>query len=155
MNETFVSNLTARLIELTQHLRFYNKPTGTEIAPQIIGTMLEKKTESCQEAQEYPLVRWVIHQGEFARMSPTPFSVMLDAGIYTDGIIKDGCTDINILVMALGKIVEKPWFKPYKLRNRVSFVLGSPDENSLGIQPHPYYFGRLYLQFVVASGHGG
>lgn len=155
MNEAFFTTLTARLTELTADLRFLHKPSGELKAPQIIDTMLQRARGVTEEAQEFPFVRWVVYAGEYARMSPAPFSVMLDGGIYTDGSISDGIIDISTLSMALGKIVEKPWYKPYKLRNRVRFTMGSPDENSLGIQPHPYYFTRLYLDFVVASGHGG
>lgn len=157
MNQQFFAALEARLTELTADLRYLHKPTGQQRAPQIIGTMLERPTGEVQEAQDYPFVRWIIYDGEFSRMSPAPFSIMLDGGIYTDGTVDDGNTAICSLCMALGKIVEKPWFTPYKLRNRVRFVMGSPeaDNSNHGLQPHPYYYCRLYLEFVVALGHGG
>lgn len=155
MNRAFTTLLTARLVELTEGLVFYHKPTEELKAPKIIGTMLAEKQADYKEAEEFPFVRWVVSGGEFARMSTAPFSVMLDAGIYTNGTVTEGCEAITELVMALGKVVEKPWFSPYKLRSRVRFVLGDPDNNHLGMQPHPYYYGRLYLEFVVARGHGG
>ncbi len=157
MNEQFYTTLKERLVELTQDLRYLHKPSDTLIAPQIIDIMLERPKVAVPEADEYPFVRWVAYEGEFAYRSPAPFSVMLDGGLYTDGSIAEGNLAISQLCMALGRIVEKPWFSPYKLRNRVRFVLGNPevDNNNYGLQPHPYYHCRLYLEFVVAKGHGG
>lgn len=151
MNAAFAALLTTRLTELTKDLRFTYQPTGDLVAPQIIDTMLPRPTGVVEEGQEYPLVRWVICNGEFSRLAPAPFTVMLDGGIYTADSIIDGSRDIAALTIALGRIVRKPWYSPYKLRDRIRFVLGSPEENSLGIQPHPYYFTRLYLEFTVAG----
>ena len=155
MNDQFVALLTARLEDLVKELRYTYKPDGSEKAPQIVDPMLPGKDRSHQEGEEFPLVRWAIFNGEFARMSPAPFSVRVDAGIYTGGSIIDGDRDIRELLMALGKIVETPWYKPYKLRDPVKFDLGSPDLHAQGIQPHPYYWATLYLSFIVATGHGG
>ncbi len=155
MNKAFADLLTARLIEITQDLRFFHKPSGILKAPQVVGTMLSEKDRSYQEGDEFPLVRWAAHQGVFTFKASASFAVILDGGIYTDGDIAAGTADIAALTMALGKITDKPWFQPYKLSNRVPFQLGSPEKNSLGIQPHPYYFTRLNLEFVVARGHGG
>lgn len=155
MNEAFFTTLTTRLTELTADLRYLHKPTGEQRAPQVIGTMLPRPSGQVEEGDEYPLIRWVLYEGEFARMSPAPFSLLIDGVIYNDGSISDGTADITELCRALGRIVEKPWYRPYKLRNRVRFTIGDPDENNPGIQPHPYYYLRMYLEFVVASGHGG
>ena len=157
MNQQFFTALEARLTELTEDLRYLHRPSGELKAPQIIGVMLDRPTGEVEEAQEYPFVRWVLSDGEFTRLSPAPFSIMLDGGIYTDGTVDDGNAAACGLCMALGKIVEKPWFRPYKLRNRVRFVMGDPgtESNNHGLQPHPYYYCRLYLEFLVAQGHGG
>lgn len=158
MTEQFFAALKARLVELTQDLRYLHKPTGGMIAPQIIDIMLDRPTSQTEEGEDYPYVRWLVYDGEFAHRTPAPFSVMLDGAIYTDGSIAAGNLAVSELCRALGRIVERPWFAPYKLRNRVRFVLGNPETNTNnhGLQPHPYYFCRLYLEFVVANnGHKG
>lgn len=159
MTPAFFTTLTARLTELTQDLRFDHLPTGVQRAPQVIATMLERPTGGEPESEELPFVRWIVHEGEFARLSPAPFTVYVDGGIFTEGTISDGTIAISALCVALGKIVEKPWFKPYKLRNRVHFEMGDQgnmvDSYTRGLQPHPFYYCRLTLEFVVAHGHGG
>ncbi len=155
MNAAFSNLLTSRLQALTADLRYLHKPSGDLIAPVIVETMLPPKESGYEEGQDIPLVRWLITGGEFAGLSPAPFAVRIDAGIYTAGSITDGTRDITELTMALGKIVRKPWYKPFKLTDRISFLLGDQDREAPGIQPHPYYWVSLYLQFVVATGHGG
>lgn len=146
MNEQFFTTLEGRLAELTKDLRFQHKPTGAMIAPQIIGVMLERPTVAVQEAEEYPYVRWLIVDGSFTNRSPARFTVLLDGGIYTGGSVADGNADINRLCLALGKIVESPWFDQFKMKDQVRFSLGIPgDDKNPGIQPHPYHHCRLFL----------
>lgn len=155
MDSSFSALLTSRITECVADLRYTHKPTGTQKAPQVIELMLPKKERSQKEAEDFPLVRWAFTRGEFARMRPAPFGVKIDAGIYTNGSITDGNRDITELIIALGKLVEKPWYKPYKLLNPVTFTVGSTDKHTEGIQPHPYYWAALHLEFSVATGHGG
>jgi len=155
MTELFFATLKACLGDLTKDLRFLHKPSGTLIAPQIIDVMMDRPTAPVEEGDEYPLVRWMIYEGEFRRMSAAPFKVLVDAGIYTDGSVVEGNAEISRLCSALGGIVENPRFAPYKLGPVVRFTLGapeSPDKNP-GVQPHPYYHCRLFLEFLVAGGH--
>lgn len=155
MNQQFFDKLTARLTELTADLRFYHKPTRTTRAPQIIGVQLEEPVGEVKEADEYPFVRWVVYQGSFAWRSRAPFSVRIDAGIYTNGAIADGNNDIMTLTMALGRLVETPWFAPYKLTREIPYTVGVPDDPNKGAQAHPYYHSQLYPEFIAATGHGG
>lgn len=157
MTDEFYALLESRLTELVADLRYTHKPSGGLIAPQIISVCLPRPTAQVTEADEVPFVRWLVYEGEFAHRSPAPFTVLIDCCIYTDGSVADGNADISQLCMALGKIVLKPWFSPYKLRNRVRFILGDPETSTVfhGVQSHPYYACRLYLEFVVAKGHGG
>jgi len=152
MTEAFFTAFKARLAELVADLRYLHKPSGTEIAPQIIDLMLPRPTEVVAEADEYPFVRWLVYEGEFHRLKPAPFKLMLDAGIYTSGDINDGNAAICELCTALGRITENPRFAPYKLGASIRFIIGIPDADSKdpGLQPHPYYHCRLFLEFIVA-----
>jgi len=156
MTEAFYALLRSRLTSLVADLRYLHKPSDTLIAPQVIDLSLPRPTEAVVEGDEYPFVRWLVYEGEFAHRTPAPFTVLIDGGIYTDGSVSEGNAAISELCMALGKVVQTPWYSPYKLRNRVRFSLGNPENTvNQGIQPHPYYFCRLYLEFTVAKGHGG
>lgn len=160
MNQLFITNMHTRLTELVAGLALYHKPTGVRQPPQVIGTQKDRPTTDEVDGAEYPFVRWILHEGEFVRASSGGVVVMVDGGIYTPGDIDSGLADINALCMALGGIVDRPWFnRPYKLRNRVPFWLGDHrsivDSFEKGTQPHPYYYCRLRLEFVVANGHGG
>lgn len=149
MTAQFFAALRGRLAELVQDLRYLHKPSGEQVAPQIIDIMLPRLTVPAPEADEYPFVRWLIVKGEFARLKPGPFLVLLDAGIYTAGSVMDGVADITELCLALGRIVEKSNFAPYRLVSRVRFTIGSPgpDDADPGLQAHPYYHCRLFLDF--------
>lgn len=152
MTDAFFAQLKAKLAELVADLRYLHKPSGTMIAPQIIDLMLPRPTEQVDEGEEYPFVRWLIYDGEFRRSGPAPFKLMIDAGIYTDGGVDDGNAAICELCTALGRITINPRFAPYKLGEIVRFAVGSPDSESKnpGLQPHPYYHCRLFLEFIVA-----
>ncbi len=149
MNEAFAVKFSSVLAALTSDLRFYYKPDDTLIPPQIVETMLPSKDRTYQEGQDIPLVRWAIYEGAFEARRPAPFSVMLTGGIYTPGTIIDGTRDITALAMALGKIVDNRSFPPYRLNTPVGFTIGSPEPGSEGLQPHPYYWLTMQLQFLV------
>lgn len=156
MTPEFAAALTMRLTELTENLRYTDKPTGEEVAPTIIETQPEAKTREYREGELFPLVRWSVYGGAFVHLAPAPLNVRIDAGIYTAGNEVAGTRDITELVLTLGGIVKEPWrFKPYQLSNRVPYTIGSPKDEELGMQPHPYYWGSLFLEFQVAGGYGG
>jgi len=152
MTDAFFTAFKARLEELVAELRYLHKPTGTTIAPQIIDLMLPRPTEVVAEGDEYPFVRWLVYEGEYHRLKPAPFKLMLDAGIYTSGSVVDGNSSICELCQALGKITDNPRFAPYRLSGTVRFFIGTPDSElrDPGLQPHPYYHCRLFLEFIVA-----
>jgi hypothetical protein len=155
VNEAFSTLLTANIEALVADLSFTYKPDGSMKAPQVVETCLPAKEQGYQEGQEVPLVRWIIYKGAFSWRTPSPFNVRIDAGIYTPGSIVEGTRDIQSLCLALGRLVEKPWYSPYKLANRIPFNIGDPQTHSEGSQAHPYYWASLYLEFKVANGHGG
>ena len=152
MTDQFFAALKARLTELVQDLRYLHKPTGLLVAPQIIDIMLPRPTEAVAEADEYPFVRWLVYEGAFHRRPPSPFKLLLDAGLYTSGTIAEGHADICQFCAALGRIVEQPRFAPYRLGDTIRFTLGTPEseDRNPGMQPHPYYHCRLFLAFTVA-----
>lgn len=152
MNQAFADTLTARLTELTGGLTYYHKPSDVMIAPKIISLGLLPEAGMVDEAEDFPRVRWLIMEGVFARLGNAPFSVRLDCGVY-GRTIEEGNAAIWELTKACGGIVKKPWFSPYKLRNEVRFAMGEPghDDNFRGVQPHPYYVSRLFLDFTVAK----
>lgn len=149
MTDQFYTALKARLTELVADLRYLHKPTAAMIAPQIIDLMLPRPTEQVEEAEEYPFVRWMVTSGEFKRQSPMQFSVVIDAGIYTDGTVTEGNGEISQLCSALGRIVDFPSFPPFKLNDNTRFILGTPADEGTnpGLHPHPYYHCRLFLEF--------
>lgn len=155
MNQQFKDLLASRLEELVADLRYTHKPSGQLKPPHVVRLQLPGKERSQGEAEDFPLVRWKITGGQFTRMGPALFSVEINAGIYTPGTITDGDGEISELALALGQIVNKPWYKPYKLLNSAPFAFGSTEPQSKGMQPHPYYWVSLYLEFSVAIGHGG
>jgi hypothetical protein len=155
MNEAFATLLTGRFTELTKDLRFDYKPTGIKRAPQIIQTFLPPKGHDHEEGMEFPLVRWAVYRGSFSKFHPSTISIIVNAGIWTSGSIIDGDIDIQALVLALGRIVKNRSFPPYRLEEDTTFHIGSQESGSEGIQPHPYYWGTMKLQFTVPSGHGG
>ncbi|MDR2550018.1 MAG: hypothetical protein LBD10_07475 [Desulfobulbus sp.] len=150
MTDRFFQLLGDRLADLTKDLLFLHPPTGALVSPQVIGVMLDRPKTSTEGGAEYPYVRWLPYVGEFHCKAPTQFEVILDGGIYTSGNVADGNMDIHRLCMALGKIAENPGFAPYKLKDGVRFSIGIPDPEyrNPGIQPHPYYHCRLFLQFA-------
>jgi hypothetical protein len=153
MTDQFFAALKARLTELVQDLRYLHKPTGLLVAPQIIDIMLPRPTEAVAEADEYPFVRWLVYKGTFMRQGLLPFSVVLDAGIYTDGDSFDGNAAIMQLCVALGKIIEVPSLAMYRIDEPIRFAIGSPgpEDGNPGVQAHPYYHGRLFLDFLIST----
>lgn len=151
MTEAFYAALRTRLGELTQDLRFFHKPTNSQVAPEIIDVMAERPTAAVDESEAYPFVRWIVYQGEFSRLEAAPFALMIDGGVYTEGDIYDGNADISRLCTALGRIVERPAIGPCKVHGKVRFTLGTPDgpDNNPGAQPHPYYHCRLFVNFLA------
>ncbi len=149
MNEAFDNLLTSRLTDLTKDLLFDYKPDKSQVAPQIVQTMFLKKDRDHIEGQEFPFVRCAIFEGAFDARRPAPFSVIITGGIYTAGTVVDGTRDITSLAVALGKIVDKRAFPPYKLLTPVPFSIGSTEKGSEGIQSHPYYWLTMQLQFLV------
>ena len=157
MNEAFFTALKARLTELTASLRYLHKPSGTAMRPQIIDLMMDRPTAAVDEAEEYPFVRWMLLDGEFHRGGrPSPFRVAVDCGIYTDGSIVDGNADICELCRTLGEgLMEWQRYAGCRLSGPIRYTMGTPQANAQnpdnpGLQPHPYYHARLFLDFLAS-----
>lgn len=150
MTDQFYATLKARLVELTSDLRYLHQPTGSLIAPQIIDLMLPRPTGQVDEGDEYPFVRWLVHRGRTVRQGLVSFSVVIDAGIYAEDIAS-GNAGISELCMRLGKIVHAPAFSSYLIDGPVNFSIGIPDadDRNPGMQAHPYYHCRLFIDFSI------
>jgi hypothetical protein len=150
MTEQFFTALKERLAELVGGLRYLHKPTGAMVAPQIIDLMLPRSTEPLDEGEEYPFVRWIVYRGTFIRQGLVAFSVAVDAGIYAEDIA-EGNAGISELCLHLGRIVQVPAFSSYLIDGPVTFVVGSPDpeERNPGMQGHPYYHCRMFINFSI------
>ncbi|WP_028579434.1 hypothetical protein [Desulfogranum japonicum] len=149
MTPEFTALFTAKVQELTGALRYYHKPTGTTIAPQVIHTMLPARSQTWKEGEECPFVRFAIYKMEVDFRRRGNFKVAISAGIYTGGTIQDGTNDIMELVGALSGLADHRGFAPYKLQTPFSFEIGEPNPRpgSEGLQPHPYYYACGTLQF--------
>lgn len=156
MTDAFFAALKARLQELTAPLRYLNGPSGALMRPQIIDLMMERPTAAVEEAEEYPFVRWMLLDGEFHRNRPSPFRVAVDCGIYTDGSIVGGNAAICELCRTLGHgLMEWQRYEGCRLSGPIRYTMGTPQANAQnpdnpGLQPHPYYHARLFLDFLAA-----
>lgn len=155
MTPEFYTSLKARLAELVGALRFLHPVSGTAAAPQVIDVMLPRATSATETGDEYPFVRWMVTRGAFDVPGRVRFTLVLDAGICTDDTVGAGNEDITALALALGRIVERPVFTPYRIDGEVDFTIGDPgggvDQASPGLQPHPYYHCRLHIPFVMMA----
>ena len=129
MDATFSAAFTGQLEALLDGLRFVRRSTGVASPIDIYESMVPRMTPDQVEGDDPPFVRWCIYAGEFSDRGLSSFELVVDFGIYTPGSIVDG-------------------FAPYKLQKPLSFRLGHPDADYEGIQPHPYHYGRLKLEFV-------
>lgn len=156
MNQAFITAFSATLTAAVADLRYCSKPTVTSVnptgdlvVPQVITPMLPAKAAGYQEGGELPLCRWLITSGHFSMRQYQPFKVQLDLGLYTPGTIEDGNAAILEFAMAVGgHLVKYPWYKPYKMIDDIEFHIGSREAESLGSQPHPYYWATMLLDFV-------
>ena len=140
--------LITRVTDLTSGLLFDHKPTGGEIAPQVVNTCLPRKDMNWQEGLDWPFVSVAIYGGGFDIMAPQPHQVVIGCGIWTPGNTAEGTADIMELTAAVGRIVENRTFKPFKLRSPIRYSVGSEQRGFEGSQPHPYYVSAIYLEFV-------
>lgn len=140
--------LMARVEELVADLRYFHKPTGERIAPQVIASCLPKKDRTWQEGQDFPHVLIAITEGGFDKLNPQPVKVTIGCDILTDGDTATGTDEIMEFTEAVGKIVGNRSFPPYKLRTPIRFTVGSDQPGFEGIQPHPVYFSNIYLEFI-------
>ncbi|MBU1567437.1 MAG: hypothetical protein KJ630_17660 [Proteobacteria bacterium] len=140
--------LLGRLTALTAELRYLHKPTGEMAAPMVINTCLPDKQMDWQESSDFPHVRAAIYQGAFDGVTPQPHKVVIVCGIYTPGSVLDGTADITELTTAIGGIVTNRSFPPFVLRTPVEYTIGLTEAGAEGLQPHPYHFSKLYLEFL-------
>lgn len=149
MTPEFTALLQTRLETLVAGLQYDYKPTGGQKAVQVINPMLER-VKGHQEGDEHPYVRWAVFSGSFEPRRPQPFRVTVSLGLYTAGAIDDGNADIQALAMAVGRIVEDRAFPPSRLVTPVPYTIGDPREGYEGLQPHPYYYASMMLDFTTA-----
>lgn len=150
MTPEFSALLQARFESLVASLQFDHKPTGVKRAVQVINPMLER-IRGHEEGEEHPYLRWAICEGSFEPRKPQPFKVVVSLGLYTAGSIDDGNADIQSFTTAVGKIVLDRAFPPSRLVTPVPFTIGDPRDGFEGLQPHPYYYAGMILQFTTAG----
>ena len=148
MDATFSAAFTGQLEALLDGLRFVRRSTGVASPIDIYESMVPRMTPDQVEGDDPPFVRWCIYAGEFSDRGLSSFELVVDFGIYTPGSIVDGSRELLTLTRRLSGLAGMSGFAPYKLQKPLSFRLGHPDADYEGVQPHPYHYGRLKLEFV-------
>ncbi len=155
MDENFATAFSARLQELTAELRFYHKPTGESMAPQIFQTMLPVKTRDHLDGEHFPLICWTFYGGTITHLEPSTFKVCVDCAIRVDEgsgssleQIVSGSQGINSLLQVLRGLAGRRRFGCYKLQLPFRYIIGSDEKGHEGRQPHPFYYLRLDLSFT-------
>lgn len=146
MND-LVTQIIAKIAELTTGLTYDHKPTGEKRAVQIVDTFLPDRTEVWQEGQDYPLVRVAHFKGAYLSHNQN-FEVVVLAGIYTAGDIAAGTAAIKELAAAIGKLAQSRLIGNYRLDTPINYQFGDNSRGAEGIQPHPYHYVTFYLQLT-------
>ena len=155
MNEIFNATLQERLKSLCENELFVYQPTGSMVKANVVRTQLSCKPGGYQEGSEYPLVRWAIFSGKQAKQGISQMAVVVEAAIWTPGREQDGSSDIERLISALLGIVRNRNFGEYRLVTPVDFTIGGQRDDEEGLQPHPYYQGKIYLNFIAGGSGSG
>jgi len=160
MTPEFTEAFQQRLESLIIDLRYYNKTTGTTIAPRIYKTMLPDLGafvvgQEKAEADYSPVVCWGINGGEMSRGVRHPIEVGLIGVISVDESLGDslaqiqsGSEQIEELAMALAGLVDNCFFAGFKLQLPIKFSLGLPGVGGERMQPHPTYVVHYTLSFL-------
>lgn len=156
MDRNFNEMFTARLQQLTADLRFFHRPSGQNIAPQVIMCMLPPQEGKFIEGNDFPVICWTHHSGLLTHLQPSSFQIAVDCGLRVDtshgkpiSHISQGSEDILALIAALHRLAGARNFGRYKLQIPFSYTIGDSSAGSEGRQPHPYYWVRFNLSFVA------
>jgi hypothetical protein len=149
MTEAFNITLQERLESLCESELFLHQPTGSLVKPNVIRTQLSDKPGGYQEGSEYPLVRWAVFSGKQGKQGISQMAVVVEAAIWTSGNEQEGSNDIERLISALLGIVENRNFGEFRLVTPIDFAVGGQRDDEEGLQPHPYYQGKIYLNFIT------
>ncbi len=147
-----VKKVCARVEELTGHLRFYRpgESGGTLVAPRVIDTFLAPEKRSV-EGEECPVIQVALYKGEL-NIPRGESGVLIYGLLYTEGDVQQGTAEIKELAEAVGGIVRKRSFLPFTLNLPVQFSFGDQDQGREAMQPHPYHFFKMYLNFSTGRG---
>ena len=151
MTEAFNITLQERLESLCESELFLHQPTGSLVKANVVRTQLSDKPGGYQEGSEYPLVRWAVFSGKQAKQGISQVAVVVEAAIWTPGKVQDGSSDIERLISALLGIVKSRNFGEYRLVTPIDFTIGGQRDDEEGLQPHPYYQGKIYLNFIAGG----
>ncbi len=148
--EDLSAKIITRVNELVAGMTFYNRPADANVAVKVIDTFLPAKARDWQEGQDFPFVRVAIYQGEFD-VKPSRIRVVITGGISLgdNATVAEGSAEIKRLANALGRIVEKRGFPPYRLVTPVPYQFGDQREGHEGLQPHPYHYVTMKLEFIL------
>ena len=157
MNEEFAAYFQARLEEITAGELFPRKSGGTA-APQVVRTQLPWRDADYLEGEELPLVVWAILGGE-AASSPnlSSLEVLVACAVWTPGTVAEGSADIARLTGAVLRLSQDRAFSGFRLDSPVKYTLGEesdrlePTPAFRGMQPHPYYKSRIYMNFTTGG----
>lgn len=150
MTEDFAALMQARLEELAGTERFHSKPSGGLVHPRVQRTQLPARQEGYLEGEAAPIIYWSICGGEMTRAASS-LEVMIDCIIWTPGTPWDGSADIERLLSLVLRLAGDHGFAGYRLDLPVKWTAGyelERDEHPKATQPHPYYKGRIYLNFA-------
>ena len=151
MTEAFNTILQERLESLCESELFSHQPTGSLVKSNVVRTQLSDKPGGYQEGSEYPLVRWAVFSGKQAKQGISQMAVVVEAAIWTPGKEQDGSNDIERLISSLLGIVKNRNFGEYRLVTPIDFTVGGQRDDEEGLQPHPYYQGKIYLNFIAGG----
>lgn len=160
MNPAFAEMMNSRLLALVDGLSYDHEPSGAKVAVKVYESMLPDREPGYQVGDDFPFVRWAIYGGGFDHLRPQPFKMVINCGLWTADVLSGddvdskatiikGTREIQELVGAIGKIVQHRTFKPFRMNTPVPFMFGDMNEGGEGVQPHPYYYGRLLPEFIV------
>lgn len=145
---SITNELIARMTSLVSGLAFDYKPTGETKAVQVVDSFLERPTSSWVEGGEFPFVRIAHYSGAYFS-GKEEGSLVVVGGIWTKGNVASGTADIKRLAEALKGLTLIRMLGEYKISTPIKYYFGQTDPGREGVQPHPYHFVTLYLDFAT------
>lgn len=122
----------------------FDDPAGGTSGPLVRISELDPKRDNQENDEDFPFVVIRPTKGS-ADMREEIQQVELIGGIYTDGGVINGFTDIDRLTELLLQVRKNRSFTPYQLALPVQWAYGLDEKTAR--QPHPYYYTTVTLPF--------